>query len=228
MSETAAAPALHPDVAAQIDALALTRGRPLIISDADEVLFAFMAGFERFLHTIDLYFHWGSYALAGNVRRKSDDTPLEAEAVRGLLPRFFAEHTEMLEPVPGAAEALRALSARAQIVVLSNLPLEQIAARRRALAKHGMDYPLIANIGGKGTAVRHLEALVEAPVFFIDDIPNQHSSVRKAADKVLCLHLIADPRLAKLLGPAEHSDHRAEDWAAARAYMEAALDRLGY
>ena len=219
---------LHPDVAAQIDALALRTGRPLIVSDADEVLFAFMAGFERFLHSIDLYFHWGSYALTGNVRRRGDDSPLEGEAVRALLPRFFAAHTEKLEPVPGAAEALEALSARAQVVVLSNLPLDQLAARRRALAAHGMDYPLVANIGGKGSAVRQLEALVQAPVFFIDDIPHQHTSVRKAAGTVLCLHLIADPRLARLLGPAEHSDHRAADWADARAYIEGALDRLGY
>jgi hypothetical protein len=219
---------LHPDVASQIAALALLRGRPLIVSDADEVLFAFMAGFERFLHSIDLYFHWGSFALTGNVRRKSDDTPLEGDAVRALLPRFFEGHTELLEPVPGAAEALRALSARAQIIVLSNLPLAQLEARQRALVSHGMNYPLIANIGGKGTAVRHLEALVEAPVFFIDDLPNQHASVRKAAERVLCLHLIADPRLAKLLGPAEHSDHRADSWAEAQAYIEAALDRLGY
>lgn len=219
---------LHPDVASQIEALALKPGRPLIVSDADEVLFAFMAGFERFLHSIDLYFHWGSFALTGNIRRRSDDVALEGEAVRALLPRFFEEHTELLEPVPGAADALRALSARAQIVVLSNLPLAQAAARQRALISHGMDYPLIANIGGKGTAVRYLEALVGAPVFFIDDIPSQHSSVRKAADKVLCLHLIADPRLAKLLGPAEHSDHRADTWPEARAYIEAALDRLRY
>jgi hypothetical protein len=219
---------LHQDVAAQIGALALQRGRPLIVSDADEVLFAFMAGFERFLHSIDLYFHWGSFALTGNVRRRSDDTPLEGEAVRALLPRFFASHTELLEPVAGAADALRALSARAQIVVLSNLPLAQAEARQRALITHGMNYPLIANIGGKGAAVQYLETLVAAPVFFIDDIPSQHTSVRKAAARVLCLHLIADPRLAKLLGPAEHSDHRADDWIEARAYIEAALDRLGY
>jgi hypothetical protein len=219
---------LQPEVAAQIDSLELVTGRPLIVTDADEVLFAFMAGFERFLESIDLYFHWGSYALVGNVRARADNAPLEAEAVRGLLKRFFAEHTEMLEPVPGAADALQALSARAQIVVLSNLPLAQAPARRRALATHGMDYPLIANVGGKGGAVRSLEERVGAPVIFIDDIPTQHTSVRSSAERVLCLHLIADPRLARLLGPAEHSDHRADTWPEARAFIEAAFDRLGY
>jgi hypothetical protein len=219
---------LHPEVATQIDQLELVRGRPLIVTDADEVLFAFMAGFERFLESINLYFHWGSYALVGNVRTRADDRPVEAEAVRELLKRFFEEHTEMLDPVPGAADALQALSARAQIVVLSNLPLAQAPARRRALAAHGMDYPLIANTGGKGNAVRRLEERVAAPVIFIDDIPTQHTSVRSAAERVLCLHLIADPRLARLLGPAEHSDHRTDTWPEARALIEAALDRLGY
>ncbi|HYM31525.1 MAG TPA: hypothetical protein VEU47_09515 [Candidatus Cybelea sp.] len=219
---------LHPDVASQIDALDLVKGRPLIVSDADEVLFAFMAGFERHLEASDLYFHWGSYALTGNVRRRHDDEPLSGEAVREVLARFFASETESLDPVPGAADALKALSARAQIVVLSNVPLDQRDARRRALARHGMDYPLIANIGGKGEAVRALEARVEAPVVFLDDIPRQHTSVRGSAAATLCVHLVADPRLAKLLGQADDSDHRVDNWPDARAWIEAALDRLGY
>jgi hypothetical protein len=219
---------LHPDVAAQLADLALDSARPLVITDADEVLFHFMAGFERFLESRALYFDWASYSLFGNIRRRADAEPVAMEEARVLVADFFAAHTEALEPVPDAAESLARLSRRGQIIVLSNVPLAQGPARRRALAAGGMDYPLVCNIGSKGAAVRELAARVRAPVFFIDDIPLNHSSVRQAAAHVLCLHFIADRRLAGLLGPAADSDHRAETWPEACAYIEARLDTLGF
>ena len=85
-------------------------------------------------------------------------------------------------------------------------------ARQRALAKHGMDYPLVANIGPKGAAVRALARRVTAPTVFIDDIPRHHADVHSLAPDVWCLHFVADRRLGRLLAPAEHSDHRAESW----------------
>ena len=47
---------------------------------------------------------------------------------------------------------------------------------------------------------------------FIDDIPTNHSSVRKHAERVERVHFIADERLAGLLGPAEHSHVRLDSW----------------
>ncbi len=215
-------------LADQLAALTLARQRPLIVCDADEVLFAFMAGFERYLLEQGLYFDWRSYALAGNIRHQADDTPLEAAGVPALLHRFFTARTEQLDPVPGAADALARLAARAQVIVLSNLPLDQLPARRRALVAHGMDYPLIANTGGKGAAVRHLAERVAAPVVFIDDIPHQHRSVRQAAAATFCLHFVADPRLARLLGPAPECDCRADRWPEAQGVIAAALARHGF
>ncbi len=75
-----------------------------------------------------------------------------------------------------------------------------------------MDFPLIANIGTKGQVVQHLTERLTCPSFFIDDIPHNHSSVRKHANHVHRLHFIADRRLAGLLGPAEHSHARLESW----------------
>lgn len=217
-----------PEVAAQLARITLAPDRPLIISDADEVLFRFMAGFEQFLDAQGLYFDWSSYALHGNIRRRRDDAPVEHEAVPGLLQDFFAGHTELLEPVPDAAAALAELARRTQIVVLSNVPVAQTEARRRALAAAGMDYPLVANTGSKGAAVRDLAARVAAPVFFIDDIPLNHSSVRRAAGHVLCVHFIADARLARLLPQADDSDHRADSWPEVKAFIAARLDALGF
>lgn len=216
------------EVLAQLEALDLDNARPLLISDADEVLLAFMAALERYLAAEELYFDWSSFALNGNIRRRADDGEVPWEAVKEHLERFFARHAHEMEPVPGAAAALAALAERAQIVVLSNVPLAQLAARRESLARHGMDYPLVANIGSKGPPVRHLAERVAAPLFFLDDIPRNHSSVARDAARVHRIHLIADRRLAELLGPAEDCHYRAPDWPAARAYIEARLDELGF
>ncbi|MCW5750474.1 MAG: hypothetical protein KIT81_04950 [Alphaproteobacteria bacterium] len=219
---------LHPEVAEQLAGLRPRADRPLIVTDADEVLFLFMRGFETFLRQNGFYFDWVSYALVGNIRRTHDESPAGADEARGLLGRFFEERTETMEPVPGAADALHRLARRADIVVLSNLPIAQRAARSRALARAGMDFPLIANQGMKGAAVRHLAEGIAAPVFFIDDIPHHHASVRKHAEHVQRLHFIADARLAGLLGPSEDCHHRAELWPDAFAWIDGHLVRAGY
>lgn len=215
-------------VEAQLAAVDLEPGRPIIVSDADEVLFAFMAGFERYLNQQGFNFLWDSYALLGNIRRATDGEAIEREEVQRLLASFFVERTEHLEPIPGAAEALAALSKRAQVVILSNVPHRQRPARLKALASNGMPYPLISNEGVKGPAVRALADRVGAPVVFIDDIPRQHASVRQAVADAFCLHFVGDARLARLLEKAEDSDHRADVWDEALPVIEARLTALGY
>jgi hypothetical protein len=203
---------LPAPVAEQLATLTLTHGKPLVIVDADEVLFYFMRGLERFLESRDLYFDWASYALHGNIRQRRDDTPVAAEILHPLLQRFFAEATEELEPVDGAAQALAELSRTSQVVVLSNVPMPARNARIRALARHGMAFPLIANTGPKGPAVVAMLKQTMGPAVFIDDIPHNHKSVAEMAPAVHRLHYIADTRLAALLGPAPDCHHRAETW----------------
>ncbi len=219
---------LSPDVRAQIEATPLVRVRPLIISDVDEVLVAFMVAFERYLEDQGFYFDWSGFRLTGAVRRQSDRELLPAEEVHAALLGFYADCTEKLEPVPGAVEALDALSRRAQVVVLSNLPAAHGAARRRALAAQGMAYPLIVNAGPKGPAVRLLAESVDAPVFFLDDSPNHLKSVADHAADVRRLHFIHDQRLAGLIGPAADSHHRTDSWSEARAVIEDHLAAAGF
>jgi len=210
-------------VAEQLATLALTRGKPLVIVDADEVLFYFMRGLERFLESRDLYFDWASYALHGNIRQRRDNAPVAAEILHPLLQRFFADATEDLEPVDGAAQALAELSQTAQVVVLSNVPMPARGARIRALARHGMAFPLIANTGPKGPAVAFMLKQTMAPAVFIDDIPHNHKSVAEIAPAVHRLHYIADTRLAALLGPAPDCHHRADTWPDMLTHIQALL-----
>lgn len=217
-----------PETVAQIDSAVVEASRPLIVCDADGVLVEFMTAFEAYLESRERYFDWTSFRLVGNVRRRADDEPIEADEIRTILDDFYGEKVEDLEPLPGAAAALRALSGRARIVVLSNIPTHAREGRARCLRRHGMDYPVITNAGGKGPAVRRLSARTDAPTVFIDDIPRNHTSVARAADRVVRIHFVADRRLAELFGPSEDSHHRAADWTEARAIVERCLADRGF
>jgi len=205
---------------------ALRRDRPVLITDADEVLFAFMAAFERHLHDNDSYFNWASYRLNGNILARTDHSPLDNPSVKALIAGFFDRHTRAIEPVDGAAEALAALASDRglQVVVLSNVPAHCHGDRRWALVRHGMDYPLIANEGAKGSAVAALAACTDEPVFFIDDAASHHDDVARLAERVRRIHFVGNPRLAALIGPAEASHHRARSWPEIQRHIEEHLD----
>lgn len=219
---------LSAETIEQIDSVVLEASRPLIICDADGVLVEFMTAFEAYLEYRGCYFDWASFRLVGNVRRRADDEPIDAGEVRTILDDFYKEKTEDLEPLPGAATALSAMSDRAQIVVLSNIPPHAREGRARCLERHGMDYPVITNAGGKGPAVRRLSARADAPTVFIDDIPRNHTSVAQAADHVTRIHFVADRRLAELFGPSEDSHHQAADWTEAHAIIERCFADRGF
>jgi hypothetical protein len=215
---------IHPDVAPQLAELSLDRDRPLLISDADEVLFDFMAAFVGYVEEQGHYYDWKSFALTGNIRRPSDHTALSPPEVRTLINTFFAERTETIPPVQGAAAALAALARDGvQVLVLSNLPLAQRADRARALARHGMDYPIVANAGLKGPTVRALAMSVQAPTAFVDDIGHHHESVAEHAGDVHRLHFSSHPRLRALQGHIPTAHHQAESWGELETELRARL-----
>ena len=195
-----------------------------MVSDADEVLLQFVRALESYLEEVGLYLDLKSFALTGNIKDGRTHEALEGTAVKRLLGEFFQHRVETVQPVEGAAEALAALARQAQIIVLSNIPLSGLEARRRGLRSHGMDYPVVANAGPKGGALALLTDLVSAPIFFLDDIPGNISSVAERAARVTRMHFVADPRLARLLEPAEDCHVRLDTWPDARAFIEARLD----
>ncbi|HEX7776429.1 MAG TPA: hypothetical protein VF449_07855 [Parvibaculum sp.] len=220
--------ALHDDVAPQIEALTLRRGVPLIVTDCDEVLMQFLVGLETYLETQGLWLDLTSYALTGNIKHRDTNEVFDASGMPELMKGFFATSTHALLAVPGAADALKALSGRAQIVVLTNVPFTEKETRAKSLAAQGMDYPVIANKGLKGGAVKKLAGMVEAPVFFLDDIHHNIASVAKAHDASHRLHFIADKRLAKLMGQSPDSHFHTTEWAEAHDFIAARLDESGH
>lgn len=219
---------LDPHVHGQLERLRLDSGRPLLICDADEVLFAFIEGFEQFLHRKEHYFIWRAYQLAGNIRRRGAAEPVDEPGVQALLAGYWDEAVEAMPLIPGAAAALESLARRADVIILTNVPLEHHEGRTRSLSRHRLDYPTVANIGPKGPAVRWLKGRTRAPVFFIDDSPRHHRSVAEAAAEVVRLHFVGDRRLAGLLATAPDCHYRTDTWTAAQAVIEAELERAGH
>lgn len=217
---------LAEEVVAQLQSLQLDPALPLIITDADEVLVYFIMGLERFLDRSGYWLDLKSFAITGNVRRKGEHEPLNRAQVSDLIGAFFDSETERLDPVAGAAAALRGLRRRAQIIVLSNIPQKQYEARRNWLCRHGMDYPLIANSGSKGAPMRYLAERMQGPLFFLDDLPPHIDAVAEQAPGAHLLHFIADKRLAALIGPAKNCHIHTSHWPDAQAFIEQRLDAL--
>jgi hypothetical protein len=206
-----------------VEAIRLDPGRPLVICDADEVLLQFIAGLDRYLGTQGLYLDLTSFRIHGNVKNRTTNNAVPDETVGELLKAFFASETRHLDVVPGAADALRALTDVAQVVILSNLPETSRADRIQNLTGHGMPYPVIAGKGPKGAVVKQLTNGFAPPVVFIDDLPPHIASVATETPHVHRLHFIADKRLARLLPKAPDAHARIDTWPEARAWIASVI-----
>lgn len=211
-----------------MDALGHNSARPLILCDADEVLLTFMAAFESFLRGRGFYYAWRSYALDGNILERGNNIVLDMVKVRELLEDFYADHANTLEPVSGAPEALKRLSTRADIVILTNLWRKYRLARQTQLASYGIPFPVVSNSGLKGPTVAWFAERSDAPLYFIDDSARHHSSVARHAAAAVRIHFIAERRLAGLVGPAEDCNYRVDSWASAQYVIERDLTAKGF
>ncbi len=197
-------------VIAEPDSIALS-GRPLLILDADEVLFMFVDGFMNFLESRGCYLDLTSYRLHGNVKTRADNSVVANQEVTRLLDIFRAD-LDSLAAAEGAQTILDGLSREMDVVVLSNVSPAQAEPRLRNLAAAGLPFPLIANTGPKGPAVKTLAARGGKPAFFVDDIPSHLASVAEEAAEVFRIHFISDDRLKPLLPASTHAHLRADSW----------------
>ena len=204
-------------------ALGIERGRPLAIVDVDEVLGLFVAGFGRFLESAGLEFRLETFSLTRSIFRPGEAVHLDPAEGREHLHQFFRRGSFEMEPAPGAAKALAALSKRAQVVILSNAPRPARLARARWLGRHGLDYPLLLNEGPKGAAVAALAARSGGATAFVDDMLPNLDSVAEAAPAVQRFQHVADERLRPLAPTAPERHVRIDDWDELHAALEEAL-----
>ncbi|MCP3732655.1 HAD family hydrolase [Sphingomonas sp. MG17] len=196
--------------------------KPLLITDCDEVLLHMVRHFGVWLdeaHDIefDLSNHDWSRAM-----RPRDERALTPEAMWGYLDGFFPAEMARQTLVPHAREALAALAEVADIVVLTNLQDHCQSHRVAQLAEHGIVHRVECNQGGKGRPVARLAQEHGASVVvFVDDLPQHHESVARAAPQVHRLHMVSEPAMAPHVPPAPHAHARIDDWRDARAWIEA-------
>jgi hypothetical protein len=214
---------LDPEVLAQLRALPIVPGRPLLAVDADEVLVYLAEHLARYLPTIGFRIRLTQYQLEGSIFPAGSGIPVPFDDCLRLIDRFFEEETLNQVALPGAAEALARLSARAQVVVLTNVPRHARDLRRRNLAALGMDYPMVENAGGKGRALYWMAAHAGAPVAFIDDSLKQHESAARRAPEVTRVHFVGAGHLRRILPESPAAHHRVEGWEACEAVLSRIL-----
>jgi hypothetical protein len=200
--------------------------RPLLITDCDEVLLHMVSHFQQWLgeeHDIDFAFETGEFA--GALTERASGQQVGEERVWPLLNNFFRGEMHRQTLVPGALEALGRIGEIADIVVLTNLGDEAHPWRVDQLARHGIGHEVVCNRGGKGVPARALiERYGATRTVFVDDLPVHHASVAKHAPEVHRLHMVAEPRLAPAVPPAEYAHARIDDWPTACEWILERLD----
>ncbi len=197
--------------------------RPLLLVDVDEVLGLFMQGFGRFLEGRGLEFRIDRFALFQNIYRPGEAEHLPIDQGRTHFDDFFRLGCGDMEPAPGGIEALRSLSRRANVVILTNAPGPARMARARWLGRHGMDYPMVLNTGPKGPLAAGMTRQVQGRAAFIDDLIPNLDSVEASAPEVTRFQMVADPRLRPLAPSAPERHRRIDDWREMREAIEAAV-----
>jgi len=200
-------------------------GRPLLITDCDEVLLHMVAHFQDWLgetHGIDFAFETGEFA--GALTHRDSGAQVGEDRVWPLLTDFFRGEMHRQTLVPGALEALGRIGEVADIVILTNLGDEAHGWRVEQLAAHGIAHEVVCNQGGKGVPARAIIDRHGAPrSVFVDDLPVHHASVAKHSPDTWRLHMVAEPRLAPAVPRAEHAHARIDDWPTATNWI---LERL--
>ena len=190
----------------------ITKDKPLIVCDADEVIFDFMNSFETYLHTKDLYFNWKSYALQGNILNDKNEA-LNKKQITDIIHDFFMCETESMDLVEGAVKSLQKLAVQYNIIILSNIPFKFYEKRKVALKKYGMNFPFFANTGPKGKAVKYLSDIHKGQTWFIDDSPYQIKSVKLEEENISTILFIGNSKLEALIkNKKKYCDYFSNKW----------------
>ncbi len=207
--------------------------RPLIVSDCDEVLLHMVAHFRDWLgaeHAVDFAMD-GDFSTA--LTRRGSGEALEQREVWDLLGGFFDTQMDNQLPIAGALEAMQALSAKADVVILTNLVDARQERRTQQLNALGLDARVFTNQGPKGPALQRIvEEYRPSRTIFIDDLPQHHQSARETFAQVpggiTTLHLCGEPLIAPHIACAHkagHADARIDDWASALPWLMEQLEK---
>ena len=98
------------------------------------------------------------------------------------------------------------------IIILSNIPKTYAANRIQCLNSNDMHYQLISNDGPKNIKCLELEKLTNKKVFFVDDLPNQISSVSSNCKNITTIHFLQNKKLLKIVPEVKNCDYKVNNW----------------
>lgn len=204
--------------------------RPLVVCDCDEVLLHMVAPFRDWLaETQGVTFEMRSNNFSDAMRWTASGDPVEGPEIWRLLRAFFETEMHRQTAIEGAVDAMRELSRRADVVVLTNLLDAHRDLRQAQLNGHGIAARVYTNQGPKGPALERIIAEYRpSHTIFVDDLPQHHQSARETVSGITTLHLCGEPLLAPHIACAHeagHADARIDSWADALPWLLAELDR---
>ena len=166
--------------------------RPLLVVDVDEVVLQFVAPFKAFLRAHDHELRLETFALNGNVISLEDGRRVENAEVKALISSFYDSQEDWQEPFPAARHTLEGLTDVADVLLLTAMPPRHRETRRRLLARHGFDFPLIASEEPKGEVLRDLCETSPPLLIFVDDMLYNCRSVSSCLPEALTINLLID------------------------------------
>ena len=185
---------------------------PLLISDADEVIFEFMESFEEYLLSNSMYFSYKSFKLNGNIYNQETNKPIDSANIPIIISNFFQEYAIKMPLIKGAKNILEKLSKVMNVIILSNIPKNYAADRIQCLKDNNMNYAFISNEGPKNIKCLELQKLTNKKVFFIDDLPNQISAVSNDCKNIITIHFLQNTKLLKIIPEVKDSDYNVNNW----------------
>ena len=205
-------------------------GRPLVVSDCDEVLLHMVAHFREWLAEHEgITFRLDSPDFSSALTWTDSGAPVEQREVWRLLRGFFDTEMGRQTPIAGAVEGIAALREQADVVILTNLLDERREARAAQLAALGVEAPVFTNQGPKGPMLARIaEEYGPSRLVFIDDLAQHHRSVRETVPGAVRLHLCGEPLLAPHIACAhrEGDAHaRIDRWDAALPWLLQQLEK---
>lgn len=215
---------LHPETLAQLRAVPIVAGQPLIAVDVDEVLVIFVEHLSRWMLTIGFEMRLQTYQLEGSMFPVGSDDPLPFEECIAMIRRFFDAEVLQQQAIPGGTEALESLSKQAQIVILTNVPRHATDGRRKNLDALGIPFPLVVNSGGKGRAMAWLAHQASAPCAFVDDSVTQIESVAKWVPDSVRIHFAWADFIDRIFPTCAHATSRVRSWEDAEIALREQLD----
>ena len=185
---------------------------PLLICDADEVIFNFMDSFDEFLNVNNMYFSYETFKLNGNILQKKNNIPISSNEVPKIIANFFEHYTMKMPFIKNAKEVLKELSYRINIIILSNIPKASSLNRINYLKQNDMHYTFICNEGPKNIKCMELEKLTNKNIFFIDDLPSQIASVSNSCKNIITIHFLQNKKLIKIIPEVKDCNYKVNNW----------------